>query len=272
MSKVAFLDISAFIWNEQHFRECSALYYPFTVSIQRLFEKINLYHIPIWMRTELLTEIQINFPYSITDRLFRDFQSNTLDFLANVKIEKYSSQLAAELTSSPEQVKNYYSAAAQQELRYLLNELFTLNDRNQKFLSFELLYQGNGTLVLSNGSNLNLIALLCDSEGQLERHISQFRNIFDHNPKHNKYKSSKYKYFGEKISALSCYNERIGDKTAAQKLLDGAVRLRNDLYANDTEHDTYVKFVITGNNNLYHGFDVELNEHDKKYLKTIFNK
>lgn len=270
MNNIAFLDISAFLWDETHFNAHGEQYYPFVENFQKLLEEILHYRIPVWIRPQLVLEIMNNFPYQITDQNFYDFQLNTLDFLSKVKIHEYTPQVLGVPSSIPEQVKNHYTNNTKQELRYLLRELFILNDTAQKFVTFEVCYQGHDDLLLQDGHDLSLLTYFYDDKARQDWIISRFRRLFEHNKKHNKYNSSKYKYHGEVISGLSCYNDRLKDSTKAQQLLESAVLLRDHYYAHDG-NKTYVKFVPTGDN-VYHGFDVILNEHDERTLKKIFNK
>lgn len=270
MNNIAFLDISAFLWDEAHFHGNSAMYYPFVDNFQKMLDDMLVYKIPVWMRPQLISEIMNNFPYQITDQFFYDFQVSTLDFLSKVNIHAYSPHLEDAPISIPEQIKNHYNDITKQELRYLLRELFILNDAEQKFVTFALCYQGQGNLVLEDGGVVSLLTYFYDDKEQQNWITSRFRRLFEHNKKHNRYKSGKYRHHGEVISGISCYNDRLKDTTRAQQLLESAVLLRDHYYAHDGD-STYVKFVPTGDN-VYHGFDVVLNEHDEKTLKRIFNK
>src|SRR5690606_25436029 len=138
-------------------------------------------------------------------------------------------------------------------------------------LSFKHLWSAPYSLTLESDDVIKIKVDLCDDPSVHEKVLSKFKKIFEHNPKHNKYKSSPHAFHGEKISRLSCYNDRKGDTTAAQNLIDRSVELKNHYYAYDLKNKTYVKFVKS-RKNIFHGYDVIPAAPDLISLRAIFNK
>ena len=224
MNQTIVFDISALIWDRTHFEVHEPEYYNVMKILPNLFTQILLNAIPVQLRGEFSLEIYTYFPYDIIPNDFYAFQTSALLFLSNCKMVDYPSMDNVTVISEPNLVKHYYQDSIKEEVRYLITHLYKQNRDDQKILSFSLFWEGGNSLILRNGHEVSLKTILCDDQAQHETIIAGLKKVFEHNPKHNAFKSSIEEYRGVLISQLSCYNERIGDTSNAQKLLDNAVQ------------------------------------------------
>lgn len=271
MKQLALLDISALIWDIGHFEANKPAYYKVMETLPNLYTGIMNNKIPLLIKGSLLNEIQAYFPYNQIPNEFHSFQYATLYFLSNATIWEYPSNNDTTVSCTPDLVKAYFEQSTKTEVRCLITYLYSDISNCKRLLSFNIFYNSKKNLTLSNSHSVDIDTLMCDDIVAHESIINKFKKIFEHNGKHDAYKSSEHEYHGEKISSLSCYNERIGNTKEAQALLDKAVEFKGALYSYDNKYKTYVKFVITGGN-LYHGYDVLLSEDDLINLRKVYNK
>jgi hypothetical protein len=270
MEFIAVIDISSFIWCQNHFDANTSKYYELMQSLPNLFTKITDNKTNVLLRKELYEQILSNFPYRIIPNENFDFQVTTLGFLTTLgsRMIEYPSTDITSISSIPDISKQHFNGNTKVEVRYLLNRMHTQRTPPSKFFTFGYLwnYEGNLNTIDDNDKVNHEIETICyDNELSLNNFFSNHRRMFDHNPKHNLFNA------GEIISPLSCYNERIGNKDKAQLLLDESEQY-NDLFYNfDTSNNVYVIFRNT-NSNIYHGYDERNLNNVPSEIRRKFNK
>jgi hypothetical protein len=261
MILLAVLDMSAFIWDTNHFEVNKPDYYKLMVALPNILSEIKKNKISLVLRGELMQEIQFYFPYSSYPYNYYDYRRLTLSYLTNINLVDFPNTIGEEINCSPNIIKDFFSDTTQTEIKYLLKYLYSESNDNSRFLTFSIFWDEGGNLILSNGYSKEIKTFQCDNIGNHKKIIDSIKKIFDHNPKHNKYSSSNFAYYGKVISPLSCFNERHGDKTEAQKLLDEAIYFKGDFFNYDNINNTYVMFVYT-EANIYHGFNIKPSTED----------
>lgn len=268
MTRSAVLDISAFIWDVNHFNTNKPKYFELMQVLPNLVEGLVKYKVPVVMRQQLMTEINAYFPYDLyIPNDYYSFQLLSLYFFTQISpyLIDYEANDNSIISSKPGLTKKHFNASTNTEIRYLVTHLHTDDAKIKIFLTFDIVWNYADHLETSNKNKKVIKTLICDNTKLHETILKYFRKIFEHNPKHNAIHSDDY------ISALSCYNERLGNTTNAQKLLDESVKYKDNYYCYDSDNKVYVKFVRT-TDNIYHGYDVRLPEDDLIKIRKTFNK
>jgi len=251
MKYLAFVDLSSFIWSENDFKASPNKYYEVVQGMPELFNQLKINKSFVLLRQELFRQIQLEFPYKITEKKFYDFQKMTLTFLSKLgsKMIVYSNTSNINITSNPNLEKNYYSQTTNEEIRYLITRIHSETNPANILFTFKKLWNHDGDLSTCNQNiSIKHKTIYSDDKKELEKLFLKYKNIFEHNPKHSKYKAGQYE------SHLSCYNDRKKDTTKAQKLLDEAFQYGNAFYNFDLKNNVMVVF-RRHEGNKYHGFN-----------------
>jgi hypothetical protein len=237
-----------------------------------VFGEIRKNGIKVLLRNDVFELIQSDFPYKIVDIYNHDFIWKTLSFLSEVSWMNYAANYSQNLHTKPEIVKDYFNQPIKNEVSYQVKHLSNQIKPENKFLTYRYFWNNDDDLTISKsvGGEISEIivieTLIYNNLQDIEAFFAKQKNRFEHNPKHDKYKAK------GNISPLRCYNERTGDKTQAQKLLETSILLNGDYYNYDENNNVYVVFVITVNK-LYHGFDLsDEGENVPVEIKNRFNK
>lgn len=267
MKRSAVIDMSAFIWDVTHFNINKPGYYNLMQVLPNLYEGLIKYKVPIIMRRQLINEISTYFPYDLIPRDYYAFELSTLTFFSQIFpfLKEYEAANNSHISSKPSLTKTHYKPSTNVEMRYLITYLHVDQVQTKKFLTFDIMWHDGKYLETHFTEKRVIETIICDEIELHENILKYFKKIFKHNPKHNANNLDDY------ISALSCYNDRLGDTTEAQKLLDKSIKYKESYYSFDSDHEVYVKFVRT-NSNVYHGYDVQLSEEDLKKIRKTFNK
>jgi len=269
MNFIAAIDISTFIWCKNDYENNKNQYYELLAVIPTIYKSIESFKIPVLMKKELYDQIMVDFPYNEASKISYEFEKLTLSFLTNTNWLPYIENNDKTITSVPILAKQHFNNTIQAETQSQIVHLFQ-NGKNteHKFISYKYFFNhNNNLLVLNQQQNAVEIDTLCyNSEIQIIQFFERHKIKFKHNPKHDRYKS------GGVISPLSCYNERIGDVTKAQELLETACSVGKDRYNWDKYNNVYVQFVQS-NDGTYHGFDISDEKNNVPYqIKKKFNK
>ena len=266
------LDISSVVWDESDFKKNQSSYYCLAsefIIFVNAFEKCN--NLKFVSRTEMLQNITSSFPYKLTNnpQLF-DFRKRAQQFLSS-RYRDFINFDAVEtaVNSVPDICYDYFSDALKIEIRYLLSEMH--KSENYIFCTFTTCWQDNDKLKTINAATKEHNTIIHGEDKQTIKDFYEktFRNIFDHNPKHD---SLKGVYFNgsEKVNPLSCYDERKADTTIPQKYLDDAIQYGNDFFNYDGKNRTFVCFK-NHTANKYHGYDEDIDNVPQK-IKEKFHK
>lgn len=269
MSYTAAIDISTFIWCKSDYEENKNHYYKLLVVAPVVYDQIKKFNLPILLRNELCESIMADFPYNMIREISYDFESLTLNFLTTINWFTYSENYDNSFVSVPKLAKEHFKESIKNETKSQIVHLFQ-NGKNpeHKFITYEYFFDSNSNLLVLNtqGNQVEIDTLSYSTEEQIITYFEKFRRKFEHNPKHDMYKS------GGLISPLSCYNEREGDKTKAQELLDKAIFHEGHYYNYDKENNVFVRFIRTSDfiyhgHNLLEGDDLIPSEVKKKISK-----
>jgi hypothetical protein len=200
MKLAAIFDVSAFIWDNTHFNSNKSEYYPLMEAIPNILEKLKEQRIPIVFRVELLNEIQANFPYEDIPKDYSTFRDLTMYHLTKMNMVDYPNYENTNITCEPSLLKDFFKNSTRDEVIQLLNHIYNENTTIHKLLTFSILWQGTSNMLVSNGSQKSILASLCDDQLNHDAIILSLKKVFEHNPKHNKYKSSNYSYYKKVIS------------------------------------------------------------------------
>jgi len=263
------LDISSIVWDENDFSQNQSFYYclasEFIIFIQA-FE--NCKNLKFVARNELLNNIRGQFPYSIPDsaQLFT-FKKRALQFLSNNRTVTYAADNNSTINSIPDICHNYFRVPLKIEVKYLLSEIH--NTENYIFCTFRSRWQNNTNLKTINTTTKEHNTIIHGSGNQTiqDFYNNTFRNIFEHNPKHDKSKGKRLEN-GVMVSPLSCFDGN--DLTVPQNLLDNAVKNGNEYYNYDDVNQIFVCFKCHLDNK-YHGYDEDLNSVPQK-IREEFHK
>lgn len=267
MSFTAAIDISTFIWCQDEFDTKRNFYYQLIDLASTMFEQVKEKRIPVLLRNELCQMLMAEFPYTNLNKISRDYGLATLTFLTNVSWFLYAENDATDASTDPNIIKQHFSENIKQESRYQIEHLYRINSPEHKFIAYYFFYNHKKNLLIEKEQEIiEIDTLWYQSEDQIIQFFEKHKIKFKHNHKHDKYKS------GGKISPLSCYNERDGDTTQAQELLENS-HLSGDNYFNyDGRNQVYVIFVIS-NDDTYHGFDLsDEGSNVPNEVKKTFNK
>ena len=266
------LDISSVVWDESDFNTNKVLHYKLASEViifLQAFESCN--NLKFISRSEMLQNITSSFPYKLTNnpQLF-DFRKRTQQFLSN-RYRDFITFDAEEIAvnSIPDICYDYFSDALKIEIRYLLSEMH--KSKNHIFCTFATRWQNDDKLKTIGATTKahDTIVHGVDKQTIKDFYENTFRNIFDHNPKHD---SLKGVYFigSEKVNPLSCYDERKADTTIPQKYLDDAIQHEKDLFNYDDKNQTFVRFK-KHKGNKYHGYNEDIDKVPQK-IKEKFHK
>lgn len=270
MRLAAILDTSAFIWDIKNFETNAVNYYEVMEVFPSILEKLKVEKIPIVMREELLFEIQTNFPYANIPREFRVYRDLTLINLSKLNKLDYQDCNTFDIECKPDLFKSYFSNSTLLELKHLIGFIYNSNTIFSSLLSFNCFCDNAENLRIAHENIKEIPIKICDDINNHTVIIGSLKKIFEHNPKHDKYKSSDDKYYGKVTSVLRCYNERIGNTKIIQSILDDSRLIDEDYYGFDAVNTVYIRFEHT-RNNIYHGFEVIPDENLEKKLNIAFN-
>lgn len=265
------LDISAVVWDEQDFNTNQTQYFllanEFVIFLQA-FESCN--QLLFVARNELLNEIRGQFPYSIPNSAqLITFKRRALQFLSNKRTLSYNLANNLSINSMPDICHSYFSDTLKFEVKYLLSEMH--NSENCIFCTFSSRWSATNKLETINSTTKEHYTVIHGNGNQTiqDFYNNTFRNIFEHNSKHD---SSKGVYYvgTEKVNPLSCYNERIADTTTPQNLLDNAIQFNHKFYNYDTVNQIFVCFK-NHQDNKYHGYDEDINNIPPQ-IRNTFHK
>lgn len=270
MSFTAAIDISTFIWCEEDFKANKNQYIALKSLAPSVYTQIRELNLSILLRDELYNSIINEFPYNMVKEIGYEFQKLTLEFLTDTfpNWMLYEENNNKSIETTPQITKQHFSNNIQVESHSQKNHLYK-NHQNpdHKYIAYNYFFNSTNNLVLISGeNNIEVETLRFSTEEEINHFFDQYKIKFRHNPKHDRYKS------GGKISPLSCYNERTGDTSKAQELLEKAYKVENDYYYLDEENNVYVQFV-SSNDGTYHGFDIS-DEKDNvpSKIKAKFNR
>jgi hypothetical protein len=272
MSFTAVIDISTFIWSEQDFNDNKIEYVILRNLIPDVFTQIKALKLPILFRHDLQQLILAEFPFKLIEdkEIGYDFYRLTYEFLIDTFSNwvKFEGNADHTIISTPDINKPHFGINIKVEAQSQIYHLFQNSQNTEhKFIAYTYLFKSDNNLVLKNQQETVVVdTLRYGSEEDIVTFFDKFKIKFRHNSKHDSYKS------GGKVSPLSCFNERTGDTTKAQALLEKAYQVGNDYYYLDEENNVYVQFV-SSNDGTYHGFDVS----DEKgnvpsKIKSKFNR
>lgn len=274
MNFIAAIDISTFIWCKNDYENNKSQYYTLLDVIPTIYDKIKIYKIPVLFRANLQNLVWDEFPYNMARTVksdYPDFATLTLSFLVDTFPNwiEYSENNDDTITSVPILSKPYFSDALKTETQSQIVHLFQ-NGKNpeHKFISYKYFFNHNNNLLVLNQQQnaVEIDTLYYNSENQIIQFFERHKIKFKHNPKHNRYNA------GGIVSPLSCYNERTGDVTKAQELLETACSVGKNRYNWDKYNNVYVQFVQS-NDGTYHGFDISDEKNNVPYqIKKKFNK
>jgi hypothetical protein len=274
MEAKVFLDFSSAVWDEAHFQTDAKFHYKLkseVILFIQAFEKCSI--LKLVARAELLNNIIGWFPYNITNRPdLYDFKRRATTFIS----QRFSDSISYKAINkavicNPNFCCNYFDESLKTEIRYLIAEMH-YNDDTHIFCTFRTRWDWHKKQGLSTNLSNRKHTTVIHEVGKptvKDLYFNTIRNIFEHNPKHDSNKSVYY-IGNEKVNPLSCYDERSGDTTLPQKLLDIAVPFGNELYSFDTENKTFVCFKKT-KDNIYHGYDEDLKNVPQK-IREEFHK
>jgi hypothetical protein len=270
MEYIAVIDLSSFIWDQTDFDTNKNNYYMLMQSLPNLYTKIEENKTQVLLRTELYNQILSNFPYSNIPHENYDFLVLTLNFLTGLgsRADDYSDSDIKSISSNPDISRQYYNYTLKTEIRYLISRLHSIRTPLSKYFTFDYLWNSKENLKTTNSigpDSYEIETIRYDNQVKLDAFFQKYRRVFEHNPKHNQFKT------GSSISPLSCYNERIGNKDQAQLLLDDAEQFSDLFYNFDTLNDVYVIFRNT-NNNIYHGYNEQNENNIPVEIRRKFNK
>lgn len=267
MKYVAVLDISSFIWCQKDFEENKEKYFDLMGKLPDLYEQLLENKAAILLKEELYHEIIQFFPYNSMPNGYEIFERLTFDFLSKIyKVHVYDSIDNSEIISNPNLVKEHFSKSTNEEVRYLITRIHSVQEPKNVFFTFEKLWEYESNLTTSLKETKFEYETVCsDDKNILIKYFEKYKKKFEHNPKHDKYKT------GAKESPLSCFNERTGDITKAQELLDKSYEDGNSSYYFDVENNVWVVF-RNHEENKYHGFDENNREKIPAWIRKLMSK
>jgi hypothetical protein len=272
MSFTAAIDISTFIWCEQDFKANKNQYIVLRSLMPNLFTQIKDMRLPILFRENLQQLILTKFPFQTIEEkeIGYDFYRLTYEFL----IDTFSNWVIFventdnTIYSAPVIKKTHFSDNIQEETQSQICHMFHNNQNTEhKFIAYNYFFNSRSNLVLNKGDeNVEIDTLRYNCMEEIVAFFEKYKIKFRHNPKHDRYKS------GGIVSPLSCYNDRIGDITAAQDLLEKSVQIGDDFFWYDEPNNVYVQFVPS-NDGTFHGFDISDEQMNvPSTIKNRFNK
>jgi len=260
------IDISSIIWDKEYFEHDKTSYCQLADEVLgfiNVFEQVNAKFV---MRQELLDEILLSFPFELTSSVsyFKEFRANVYKFLSKISdIIGYENIINRELVTIPNILHPHFSGIVITEYKYLIREMHTTNN-HIVFCTFSSIWESDNNLKTKCSSIEKEYDTIVHPKENIETYINSLKKQFDHNPKHRR--ASRIVGNNVTISPLSCFDGK--DITKPQALLDKAIEYENSFYYYDKDNDTYVRFK-RHLNNLYHGFDVSINEIPQKIIEEI---
>lgn len=276
----ATIDMSSFIWDERHYDDNSFDYHNMIDDKSALFDAIKDANVQVnvLLRPQLSAEIWVNFPYNNTPESTQDFECKILRFLMNTEFVDYPANKLPNITSSPDQIKSFFSKHLQTEIEYLLTKIHSDNETIYTYFTFNFIWHCDHGLVTktTQADKKEYETIIVGKNNQLENYFSSINLVFEHHDKHNKADHRTKEAWiksndkGNFESQLSCYD---GSNDRPQELLD----IRFDkCYGNDyyysfnQENEVFVVFRKTGNN-VYHAYDMYDIERVPQEVKNHFN-
>lgn len=254
MRFAAILDVAAFVWDEQKFKQDQTEFHHVIETMPKILALLIKERIPVVFRTELLDEVRGSFPYKLIPNQYREFKTTTIKQLTKLNLIDYNAPAPCGVSAAPPLSRHYFSASINSEINNLLCYIYLDNNSTQHFLTFSAFWSTVGEITIKNGKSKIIETKLCDDCNDHDSIVKSLKKIFEHNPKHKRVKT----YLdGKPVAPLRCYNEMVKDTTAAQKILDEAVFVDGFYYGYDDQHSTYVRFMLT-EKNFFHGFEEQL--------------
>jgi len=257
MNYAAVLDVSSIVWDPEDYNTETEHYYNLKEEIINFINKVEKESPSILMRAELLSQVIEGFPYNQMPDSFYDFGGVVYAFLARIgsDIIVYDADVLEDLIADPNMIKEHFNNTIKEEINYLMAYMHRTNDNTSVYFTFQYLWGENDplkTLSLTEGEKV-YETIISDRGDALEKFFSQFKKVFEHNPKHHIGNKQ-----GDYVSPLSCFDGK--DNTRPQQLLNEARMHGKKFYCFDDANDTYVVFIKT-EGNIYHGHDeVDINK------------
>lgn len=256
MSYVAVLDASSLVWDRDDFEANKNNYFELKTDLIQFIDKVEKERPNILLRSELLNQMLMGFPYDQMPNSFAPFKNIVYGFLGKIGSEliQYNADDSISLTTVPQVIKPHFVEEMILEMKYLLNEMHSNGERQTVYFTFKYLWGGNGNLKTAEDHACEKEYLtIVSNDDSLNKHFSQLKKIFCHSGKHHDGNEQ-----GDYVSPLTCYKGN--DATLAQKYLDQSMQVGRKHFAYDDLNNVYVVFFCTINNE-YHGHDeINLNK------------
>ena len=132
------LDVSAIVWDPVHFEQNKTNYFKLKGELIQLIEKIEDERPKLLLRTELLSEMMAGFPFEQMPSSFSVFKNIIYGFLGKIAsdIIQYNAKNKPEVIADPDLLKTHFKPSLTQEVKYLINEIHTNDNRNNVLLYF----------------------------------------------------------------------------------------------------------------------------------------
>lgn len=277
------IDTSAFIWDKEEFDKNAQPYYDLASQLTTFIAIVEKENPRILMRSELLNEMLIDFPWDqisgVSD--FFSFRNVVFPFLANLshRIIEFEAKTIEGIYSSPDIVYKYFNENVQREINILITKIHTSDDDSVYFTFLPIWVDRKTQLqTKTKKDETRKYETIIHSEDELNIFFRRFTLLFEHNSKHDKLIRTidiqwGYKLVnGEEIFPLSCYDP--ANLSVAQQLLSTAVPSPIEggkLFNYDEVNHTFVCFVLTGGNK-YHGYDQPAGRVHESIKKHFFKR
>jgi len=256
MSITVVIDISTFIWDEDHYNKNKPNYFGLLEVIPVVYEKIINHKISILFRNELYQLLYIEFPYNMAREISNEFEPLTLSFLSKTisNWSPYNNFNGDLITTIPLINKPYFSNESQIEAKSQIGHLFfDYPLKDYKFIAFNYFYDHTDNLTLKTNNESKVVETLnFSSQLDVIHFFDKYKIKFKHHTKHRR--ASYYDYERqEQVSPFSCYHNQ--GELAAQELLDKAFFYEGHYYNYDLVNNVFVRFIMTSAFE-YHGHDL----------------
>lgn len=234
------------------------------------FESCN--NLKFVARIELLQNVMLLFPHKLTknkSELF-DFRKRAQQFLSNrfSNIVTYNINEKA-IRSIPNFCHDYFAESLKIEIRYLIAEMHGCEETHV-FCTFRTRWNSLDKQDLGkNAVSKKHPTIIHEAEKPTveDYYLKEIRNIFEHNPKHDKIKGKRMEN-GVWVFPLTCFDGQ--NLLIPQNLLDDATQYGNDLYNYDDVNQTFVCFK-SHLDNKFHGYDEDIKNVPQK-IREEFHK
>ena len=263
------IDISSVVWNNEYFEQNNAPYYQLADEVMEFIDSLKKIDAKFLMRQELLDEIILSFPFELTSNTshFKEFRTVFYKFLTKISdVIDYETTVHSELVTIPNILHPHFSEPITVEYKYLIREMHTTAN-HIVFCTFSAIWASDKLKTKCKNKEKEHDTIIHPIEN-INTYINSFKKHFDHNPKHDRNKGKRIEN-GEWVHPLSCFDGI--DKSVPQELLNKAIQCENDFYSYDKENKTFVCFK-NHLNNLYHGYDEEINNVPQEIRRKFINE